>query len=387
MANTFLEVKRIAAEALPILVDNLVTPNLFYRDYSNTFANQGDTIQVERPVVFIADEFGGTINLQDLTEKSVFVKMDKIADVSFEINQTDLALSAQDFATKYLESAASAIAEQINANGLDLYQYVNSYEGTSGTTPASLDVFADARKRLNINKVPMGMRHAIWDPNADAKLGNVDAIVNLEKSGSNAALREGSIGNIKGMDNFMSQAVKTHTAGGFTALADVTADVTAASNGTDATTNFGYSNAVLTSSAGTSTDKLLKGDLLSFADANGNVKQFTVIEDTAAAVDGVVTAKVYPALDADVSGEEVTFPDVSAGGHVANLAFHEKAFAYVSRQLPPFPDKQSFTTEYNGISLRVTIWSDGETKKTKMSVDCLYGFAPLYPELATRYLG
>src|SRR6056297_811629 len=135
MANTFLEVKRIAGEALPILVDNLVIPELFYRDYSGDYANQGDTIQVERPVIFEADEFSSSLSTQDVVEKSVFVTIDKIADVSFTISQTDLALNATDFATKYLEPAMVAIAEQVNSNGLELYKYVPYNYGTSGTTP------------------------------------------------------------------------------------------------------------------------------------------------------------------------------------------------------------------------------------------------------------
>lgn len=387
MANTFLTTDLIAPETLPSLIDNLVMPNLMYKDYANVFANEGDQIRVERPVVFIADEFGGTINLQDINEKYVFVTMDKIADVSMEITQSDLALTAEDFATKYSQPAAEAIAEKINDDGLDVYKYVYSFEGTSGTTPDALADLANARKRLNINKVPLMNRNAVWDPEADAKFSTLDAIAGLDKSGSTQALREGSIGRVSGLDNYMSQAVKTHTAGLFTALSDVTATVDITSNGNDTTTNLETSDVVLTSAAGTSTDTLLKGDLLQFADDNGKVYQCTVVADTAAAVAGVVTAKVHPALDADATATDVTFPDETAGGHVANLAFHEKAFGFVTRPMAPLAGQDSFTMEYNGIAMRVTIGSDISTKKTTMSIDTLYGIAPLYPTLATRILG
>ena len=204
MANTFLTTDLIAPETLPSLIDNLVMPNLMYKDYANVFANEGDQIRVERPVVFIADEFGGTINLQDINEKYVFVTMDKIADVSMEITQSDLALSAEDFATKYSQPAAEAIAEKINDDGLDVYKYVYSFEGTSGTTPDALADLANARKRLNINKVPLMNRNAVWDPEADAKFSTLDAIAGLDKSGSTQALREGAIGRVSGLDNYMS---------------------------------------------------------------------------------------------------------------------------------------------------------------------------------------
>ncbi|QHA01674.1 hypothetical protein GQ588_13995 [Dehalobacter restrictus] len=56
-------------------------------------------------------------------------------------------------------------------------------------------------------------RTAVWDTEADAKFTTIDAIVNAEKSGSTEALREGSIGRILGLNNFMSQYVKSHATG------------------------------------------------------------------------------------------------------------------------------------------------------------------------------
>ena len=181
----------------------------------------------------------------------------------------------------------------------------------------------------------------------------------------------------------MSQAVKTHTAGGYAALADVaaTCDVSAA-NAVDATTGFTYSAVTLESTAGASTAKLLKGDLLTI-----DGKGYVVIEDTAAAIAGDVTAKIFPALSEDITAEAVTFPDVSAGGHVANLAFNRNAFGFVTRPLEPAIGVDSSVTNFGGLTMRVTMGYDMDTKKQIMSIDVLYGYAPLYPELAVRILG
>jgi len=383
MSNTFLTMKNIARAALPVLQEQLVFPSLVYTDYSNDYVTKGDTIQVKRPAVFVADEFGSSINLQDINPHPINVTMDTIADVSVEVTAKQLALEIEDFKKEVLEPAMVAIAEKINSDGLLMYKYVNSYEGTSGTTPDDVEDIANARKRLNKNKVPMMDRKAVWDPDADAKLSIVDSIINAEKSGSTLALREGAIGKVQGINNYMAQSVKTHTAGGYTALADVTATVdVSAVNTTDTTTGYKYTPVPLTSAAGASTAQLLKGDLVLIG-----TNQYTVIEDTAAAVAGVVTAKLYPQLTADLSGDAVTFPDVSAGGHVANLAFHPKAFAYVTRPLQPTPGAESYTVNFNGLTLRVTMDYDIDSKKTVMSIDTLYGWAATYPELATRILG
>lgn len=387
--NTFLTANRIAARALPILQNQLVFPALSYNDYSTAYAKEGDTIQVKRPAVFVADEFdGSSINLQDVNPYPIFVKMDKIADVSVEVTAAELALELNDFAREILDPAVVAIAEKINADGLKLYKYVPNFVGTSGSTPDALADIAQARKALNKSKAPMGDRSGVFDPDADALLSIVDAIVNADKSGSTQALREGAIGRIQGIDTFMSQAVKTHTAGAYSALADVTAvaDVSAV-NAVDATTGLKYTAVVLESTAGASTAVLLKGDIINITDDDGTVNQVTVIEDTAAAIAGDVTAKVYPALAADCTGTAVTFPDVTAGAHVANLAFNKNAFGFVTRPMAALAGADSSSIAFGGLTMRVSIQGDISSKKTIMSIDVLYGYAALYPELATRILG
>ena len=77
------------------------------------------------------------------------------------------------------------------------------------------------------------------------------------------------------------------------------------------------------------------------------------------------------------------------GNHTANLAFHPMAFAYVTRPLanPDGQGVQSYVTSFNGISLRVTKGYDQRYKRTTYSMDVLYGFKTVYPELAVRALG
>jgi hypothetical protein len=382
MANAFLEAKLIARQALPILQNNLVFPALVSRDYSDTYQKQGDTIQVERPAVYTAASFSSTISAQDINTQAMLVKLDQLADVSVEVTAKQLALNVDDFNRLVLKPAVVAIAEKINADGLNLYKKVPKWAGTSGTTPDGLDDFANAAKILNDNKVPTAMRKGVWGTAATAKFQVLDALVNADKAGTTEALREGSLGKVFGIENYMSQAVKTHTAGGYTSLADVTAAVTAASNAVDATTGYTYSSAVLTSAAGAATTKLEAGDILTI----GGV-QVCVLEQTAAAVAGVVTAKVYPAFAANVSSGAVIFADVSARAHVANLAFVPEAFTFVTRPLEMAAGAQSYTVNFNGLSIRVVIQYDISTKKTIMSLDTLYGWAAPYPELATRILG
>ena len=89
MGNEFLSVKNIARTALPRLIENLVFPNLIYKDFSNDFeAGKGATVQVRKPVVLTASEFdaaSGT-SAQDVVEESVEVTLDKLATVDVEFS-------------------------------------------------------------------------------------------------------------------------------------------------------------------------------------------------------------------------------------------------------------------------------------------------------------
>ena len=220
MSNSFLDVKEIARQALPRLIENLVFPNLIHKDYSSDFvAGKGATIQVRKPVVLTASEFneGSGTSAQDVKETSVEVTLDKLATVDVEFGAVASATSVDDLNRLFIEPAAAALAEKINDDGLALYADVPYYCGTVGTTPDGLDDFANAAKVLDNNKVPMDKRHGVWNADAMATFRQIPALVNANKSGSTEALRRGAIGDVFGIDHYMSQGVKSPTSGALTA--------------------------------------------------------------------------------------------------------------------------------------------------------------------------
>lgn len=372
MPNSLLSCKRIAREALPILKNNLVVPALFRTDYSKEYVKQGDTIQVKKPAVFEAKDFTDEVVIQEINQDKVLVKMDKIADVSVEITSKEMALDPVTFTEDVLEPAMIAIAEKINREGLEMYKHIFRFLGTAGTTPSTIDAFADARVALNTAKAPLVNRYGVWDPFADGKFSVIPAILNAEKSGSTQALREGAIGRVQGLDNYMSQQVATHTAGTFTAVATPLVNGAVAKGATQ-----------ITMDGGNGAQTLKAGDIFSIA---GN--QYVVTED-ATAVSGAITAKVYPAVVANIADNApVVFPDKTAGGHVANMVFNKNAFAFVTRPLEKVAGGQDcYVVSYNGLNIRVTYGYDMKTKKNMLSMDTLYGFAALYPSLAAVVMG
>jgi len=256
-----------------------------------------------------------------------------------------------------------ALAEKINADGLALYKDVYNLYGTAGTTPSTLADLAGSAKILNDNKAPLVGRSAVWNTEAIANFQQLPALVNAEKSGSTDALREGSIGRVFGVDHFFSQQIPAHSAGYCDSpmvLHDWYND-----EGTEIELDGGVG-------------VLYKGDILMF---NGKPQ---VVQKDVEFSGNRAKVSVLPGVPEEDRNEGDA---VLLESHAVNLMFQKNAFGFVTRPLEEARGADSYVTHYNGLSVRVTMDYNIATKKQTLSIDTLYGFKTLYPELAVRVLG
>lgn len=363
--NNILTVKQIARETLTRLTDNLVFPSLVYQDAGDeTAAHPGDSVLIRRPVRLEAKEFSATdgVDVQALVEDSVEVKLDCLATVDAAITAWD-AYDEETVRRVFIEPAAAALAEKINRDGLALYADIWQTAGEAGTVPDGLDDLANAAYALDKARVPTDRRAAVWSPLATSRLKQVPAVVNAEKCGDNTALRTGAIGQVFGMDNYMSQAVVHHEAGSLAGTALTVSEVAGNAITLQSTGSIGLKN-------------LKKGDILQIEG-----QSYTV---TVGGMGGSNTIQVTiaPAYTGETGKAVTVLPS-----HDANLVFHPHAFAFVTRPLSAPAGVESYVTTWNGLSLRVVRGYDIRYKKEMLSMDVLYGFKTVYPELAVRYLG
>lgn len=371
MANNFITLKTIARKALPALMDELVFPALCSRDLSEDFGELGDTVQVRKPSRLEAREFDAVngVDYQDIKEESVDVNLSTLAtvDVAAGAVETAVSLNSEEALERdFILPAARALAAKINSDGLKLYKDVYACAGTAGTPISTLNDLSDVRKALNLARVPEFGRKLIVDPEAGAKLITVEQLASAAHSGDTEALRNGSLGRIFGMDVYTTQAVEKHVSG----VSGSGVKLESASVEGD----------LLAHLAGTSlTGSFVKGDLIKIGSDS-----YTVTEGATAA-SNKATVKLSPALKAYSANTPVTL----VGSHTACLAFDPRAFVFVSRALinPDGQGVESYVTTYNGLSLRVTKGYDQKYKKSTYSMDVLYGFKTVYPELAVRVLG
>ena len=215
MANTVLTPDIIANQALATLSETLVMRPLIYTDLSSEFASAkiGDTVNVRKPAVFEAKTFNRSngIEVQDINEGSIPVKLDQFKDVSFSVTAEDLALNIEDFDTQILTPAMQAVALGIDTAILDLRKDITQTVGTAeGFEYSKPEALIDAGRILDQNLLPVEDRKAVVGPAFKASWLNTPILKNAGDSGSTEALRRASLGrDLFGFETFMTNNIKS----------------------------------------------------------------------------------------------------------------------------------------------------------------------------------
>ena len=206
--NTILTPDIIAREALMVLRNNAVMAKLVHRDYSEDFVGAvGDTITVRKPATFIANEYTGSISVQDATETAVPVVMDKHLDVSFAVTAKQMTMDIADFSKQLLVPAMQAFADKIDKLLIALEAEATDRHAHSDGAITPADIIA-VRKFLTQNAAPLADRRFVVGATAEADLLCNELFVSAEKIGDNGtALREASLGRKFGMDCYVDQNI------------------------------------------------------------------------------------------------------------------------------------------------------------------------------------
>src|SRR4051812_49269767 len=185
MANTNLTPDMITKECMRIIENNLAFTKGLNRKFDEKFANEGakigESLRIRKPVRWTVRD-GAAISLQDATEEYTTITLDKQKGVDFTFTSKELTLSIDQFAERYLNTAAAAIANQIDLDGLALYKDVFNAVGTPGTPPSALSTFSNGKvKMLDAGCPKDNMVSAVVGAQAEANL--VDAGKTLFHSG------------------------------------------------------------------------------------------------------------------------------------------------------------------------------------------------------------
>src|SRR6266700_3072378 len=206
-------VQLVAADALPVLVGNLVMGNLVNRDYEPVLAQAGDTVNVAIPPTLVANNIaeGGTVQTQNPNLGNAQIVLNTHAEATFLVPDVTKILAVPDLLKLYMQPAVVALAERIESDLLSLYPLftANTAVGTAGSalTEATVD---GAETALFNAKVPASAsKYLVVDANAYSALRQIARFSEFNTAGEAGlrALVDGAVGKMKDFYIFRSQFV------------------------------------------------------------------------------------------------------------------------------------------------------------------------------------
>ena len=150
-------VKLVAADALPVLVGNLIMGNLVNRDYEPVLANAGDTVNIPIPPTMVADNIaeGGMVQPQNPSLGNAQIVLNSHVEATFQIPDVTKVLAVPDLLKIYMQPAVAAIAQRIESDLLNLYAgFTSNLPLGAAGTPVTEAILDQAETSLFLAKVP-----------------------------------------------------------------------------------------------------------------------------------------------------------------------------------------------------------------------------------------
>ena len=407
MANNLLTISKITNEALMVLENELTFTSEVDRNYDDQFAvvgaKIGNTVNVRKPGRFIGTT-GPALNVEDFNESSVPVTLSTQFHVDTQFTTQDLALSLDMFSSRVLKPAVAAIANKIDRDGMVMANLnTANIVGTAGTPPTGLITYLTAGAYLDSEGAPRdGRRSVIIEPFTSATI--VDSLKGLfvPQEAIGEQYRKGLMGrDSAGVNWKLDQNVVSQTFGSWSAN-------TIAVNVTTATgfLTSGWSQFSTISLTASSASTLNAGDVFTIPgvyavnpqnrQSYGKLRNFVVMSTTSVGTGAtsvqvspaIITAGLFQNVSITSSGSQnITAFNNTGVASPQNIMMHRNAFTLAVADLE-LPDGVHFAGRASdkeiGLSMRVVRQYTINNDSIPTRLDVLYGWAPLYPELACR---
>lgn len=412
MSNSILTPVQITRESLRVLHGKLSFIGSVNRSYDSQFAQTGAKIgtllNVRMPAKYTV-RTNATLAAQDYVERStpLYVSSQYGVDVSF--TTVDLTMALDDFSKRIISPAMSQLAARLESDCLAIAKNsVANYVGTTSTSMTYLQ-FQQAGGVLTDNLSPYDDRTTCL--RTLDRINFSDAVKGLFQDSGNIKeqYREGIVGRTGGFDVYENTFMPKHTRGSL-AGSPLTTGTTI---GTSATTNVWASQTSLTIDTATSATTIAQGDIITISGVydvhpetkvnTGALKRFVAQSTiTLTTLANTYTATIVPAMiygvgnafqncvlsgPTDTDNNTVTVFGVASTTYGQSLAYHKDAFCFATADLMDVSQYGAWGARQSmdGISMRIAKQYAIGTDTLPCRIDVLWGFAPLYPELAVRH--
>lgn len=386
----------------------------------------GSTVYVKRPTQYSGIETSdGDISASTLNDIAVGRAAATVQNyITVPVNYINLEEITQlDQLQELLAPAAAELATKLELNlGQRMIEQSALTYGTPGTAVDAWSDVAGANALLGSIGVPVGDRYYIMNDFTQVNLASAQGALKFDPAVKTAWEQARISTPFAGMTSMASNALKQYTSG---AAVDRAGTLAATPNATWATHKDTMIQTLsLTGLTASTANAVRAGDVLEFTGTGASARSFvnvatrqtvlgadgtpvkwrcTVVTggntDGAGAVTVTVTnAAIYGAA----GGQDQQYTNISApltSGDVFNILgststvyqpsmfYHKNAFAIATIKLPKLFATDTIATTKDGLSFRVTRYSDGDRNKQKWRIDLLPVFATLNPLFAGKGFG
>ena len=407
MANTFLTIDMITAEAVRLFKNS----NLFIMNMDTQYDSQfaidgakiGDTLRIRLPSDFVVTD-GPAMQLQDNTQQYTSLTVSTQKNVATPYTTAERTMSIDNFSELTLAPMINALAGKV---ALDIMtgseggvcNFVSNVDGGGNIISPTSEQFLLANANLDDNSANQMDRRVVNDPTTDARTttalqGLLNPVPEISQQ-----FRSGMMKSGLGYDRwFRDQTVIKHTSGAYDAAVTV--------SGGDQSTSTSGGN--LTVSAMPGGSNLKQGDIVYIDDVNavnrvtkqslGTPRQFVVTADVAAAA---TTIPLYPGIIGPVGGvaggadqQYQTVDALPLNGATVRMVtkseeVYRKSIAYTQKAvtmatadlvLPKRAIEEGARANYDGISCRIITDYLPNSDQLATRVDVLFGKKYIRPE-------
>lgn len=414
MANSVLTYGLIAKRAVQVLENTLVFANNVYRGYESEYSTNvngykpGSTITIRRPAEFVVND-GPVVSIQDASEGSLTLTVNKQKNVGMNFSSKDLTLDITEFSDRFIEPAMIQLAQQVDQDVSYMVGDVPNWVGTPGNVLSNFDSFAASTQRLDDTSIGSSPRKGIITPrDARGLQANLTGPTSLFAPDMVADVyKNGAIPPVDGVSLFKTQNYYQQTCGSRTngTLNGGTLSTTWAASKDTNTQTF-----TMTGLGASGTIK--RGEVFTLAgvyDVNPRsgqalpyLKQFVVTADATADGGGAASVTASPALipvntagahwnasASPASNAAVTWLGTASTTYNTNVVYNQNAFALVMVPLekPEGGLAKVARMSHKGINVRVLSFYDGVNDNNVWRFDVLYGVKTIDPRQAVRLSG
>lgn len=401
----------ITRESLRVLHQKLNFVGNVNRQYDDRFAETGakigTTLNIRQPAKYSV-RTGANLSAQDHIERSTPLTVSSQYGVDVSFTTVELTMELDDFSDRIIKPAMAQLAAKIEGDALAVAKNrVWNYTNASTDGLLTYKRFQQNGKNLTENLSPMDQRCCILTPASTVEFS--DAVKGLFQSSSNIRqqYREGIVGRTGGFDVYENTLMPSHTTGTL-AGSPLT---TGAALGTSTTANAWVSETAMSVDGANTGTTLKAGDIVTF-DAvysvhpetktnQGFLQKFVVQSDvTLTTQANTYTVTVKPGLiygsgnayqntvlsgSADTDGLTVSLIGAVGSAFNNDLFFHKDAFVFATADLEDVSRYGAWGSraQQDGISMRLARQYAISTDTVPCRIDVLWGFAELYPELAS----